>query len=229
MRISQLLRGGHWKFLCLAAIGVLAITFIGSRVSRANNSLELDEGFVSIFDGVTFRGWEGDLDFFRIEDGAIVAGSLERKIPHNVFLCTEQEYRDFELRLRFRLIGDPKYANAGIQIRSRRIPNDAEMIGYQADMGQHYWGCLYDESRRKKVLAGPNQEQLAKVLRLGDWNDYVIRCQGDHVQLWINGFQTVNYVESDDGIEQLGLIGLQIHSGPPSEAWYKDIRLSKYE
>jgi len=229
MKFVRLLKAGSWAFLSLLALGAFTFTSVGSLVPKANSSVELDEGFVSIFDGETFRGWEGDLDSFRIEDGAIVAGSLERKIPHNVFLCTEPEYGDFELRLRFRLLGDPRHANAGVQIRSRRIPNDAEMIGYQADVGQHYWGCLYDESRRKKVLAGPDQEQLAKVLRLGDWNDYVIRCQGNHVQLWINGFQTVDYVETDDGIEQSGLIGLQIHSGPPSEAWYKDIRLSVYE
>ena len=165
------------------------------------------------------------MDWFRIEDGAIVAGSMDRPIPRNEFLCTTSQYRDFELRLKVKLKGDLQRANAGIQIRSRRIPNHHEMIGYQADMGQHYWGALYDESRRRKVLAQPDPEQLARVLKPNDWNDYRIRCQAGRIQLWINDFQTVDYTEADEQIEQTGLIALQIHSGPPSEAWYKDITL----
>jgi len=179
----------------------------------------------SLFDGKTFKGWEGNLDWFRIEGDAIVAGSLDKAIPRNEFLCTTSPYRDFELCLKVRLLGDPQRANAGIQIRSQRIPDHHEMIGYQADMGQHYWGCLYDESRRRRILAGPDREEMSKALKVKDWNDYRIRCQGRHVQLWINGFQTVDYLESDEGIEQSGLIALQIHSGAPSEAWYKDITL----
>ncbi|MHC4741498.1 MAG: family 16 glycoside hydrolase [Planctomycetota bacterium] len=182
---------------------------------------------VTIFDGKTFTGWEGNIDFFRIEDGAIVGGNLKNRIPRNEFLCTEKEYDNFELRLKVKLLGDPAKANAGIQIRSRRIPNHNEMIGYQADMGQHYWGCLYDESRRRKVLASANRAELDKVLNVGEWNDYVIRCEGKRIRLWINGCQTIDYTEPDDTIEQTGLIGLQIHSGPPSEAWYKEIKIKE--
>ena len=180
---------------------------------------------VPLFDGRSFEGWEGNLDWFRIEDGAIVAGSLDKPIPRNEFLCTTKEYGDFELRLKVRLLGDPAKANAGIQVRSRRIPNHHEMIGYQADMGQHYWGCLYDESRRRTILAKPEPAKLRKALKPGEWNDYVIRCRGPRVQLWLNGVQTVDYTETDESIEQTGLIGLQVHSGPPTEAWYKDITI----
>lgn len=183
---------------------------------------------VPLFDGKSLKGWEGNLDMFRVEDGAIVAGTLKEAIPRNEFLCTTKEYSDFELRLKVKLLGDPKTANAGIQIRSRRIPDHHEMIGYQADMGQHYWGCLYDESRRGKILAAPDPEELARVLKPNGWNDYVIRCVGKRVQLWINGYQTVDYTEPDDSIEQTGVIGLQIHSGPPSEAWYKDIVVEEH-
>jgi len=182
---------------------------------------------VSLFDGKTLSGWEGNLDWFRVEDGAIVAGSLKKAVPRNEFLCTTKAYGDFELRLKVKLLGDPAQANAGIQIRSRRIPNHNEMIGYQADMGQHYWGCLYDESRRNKILAQPAGDVLKKALKPSDWNQYVIRCEGRRVQLWLNGVQTVDYTEPDESIEQTGLIGLQIHSGPPSEAWYKDIQITE--
>lgn len=178
-----------------------------------------------LFDGKTFNGWEGNRDWFRIEEGAIVAGSLKKAAPRNEFLCTTKVYADFELRLKVKLLGDLVQANAGIQIRSRRIPNHNEMIGYQADMGQHYWGCLYDESRRNRVLAQPDAQVLEKTLKPGAWNEYVIRCEGRRIQLWLNGIQTVDYTESEEAIEQAGLIGLQIHGGPPAEAWYKDIQI----
>lgn len=181
---------------------------------------------VSLFDGKTFDGWEGNLEIFRIEDGAIVGGTLENKIAHNEFLTSTKEYANFELRLKFRLKGNK--TNAGIQIRSRRTEKPAhEMIGYQADLGQQYWGCLYDESRRRKVLAEPNREELALILKPDDWNDYRIRCEGKRIQLWINGYQTVDYTEDDASLEQTGLIGLQIHGGPPGEAWYKDIEIDE--
>jgi hypothetical protein len=183
----------------------------------------------SIFDGNTFTGWEGDLNWFRIEDGAIVAGTLEKEIPLNYFLCTTKEYSDFELRLETKLIGED--ANAGIQFRSRRVPDETEVSGYQADMGGEsgqydiVWGSLYDESRRSTMLVLANQDELKKVLKAEDWNEYVIRCEGKHIQMWLNGHQTVDYTEKDDSIEATGIIGLQIHGGGPSEAWYRNITI----
>ncbi len=202
------------RFATVYCLALLAVAPLEAAESQAAASL---------FDGKTFEGWEGDLKVFRIEDGAIVGGSLEHKVARNEFLCTEREYGDFELKLKFKVLG--KGANAGIQIRSRRIPDHHEMIGYQADLGDNYWGSLYDESRRRKILAAADAQAVAKVLRRDDWNEYKIRCEGKHIQLWINGLQTVDYTEPDDAIEQRGLIGLQIHGGPPSEAWYKDITL----
>jgi hypothetical protein len=103
------------------------------------------------------------------------------------------------------------------------------MIGYQPDLGEGWWGCLYDESRRRKVLAGPPEEERNKIVKHDDWNEYVIRCQGPRIQLWINGHQTVDYTEPDPAIPQTGLIGLQIHGGPPSEAWYKEITIRELD
>lgn len=182
---------------------------------------------VALFDGMTFDGWEGNLDWFRIDEGAINAGNLDKRIPLNEFICTNREYAHFELRLKCKLSATE--ANAGIQIRSRRFPGSREMCGYQADMGQHYWGCLYDESRRNKVLAEANRDALAKALRPADWNAYAIRCVGRRIQLWINGHQTVDYLEPDETIEQAGLIGLQIHAGPPAMAGYKDIEIRVFD
>ena len=176
----------------------------------------------SLFDGKTFAGWEGNLEYFRIENGVIVAGRLDKGIPHNEFLCTEKEYADFELTMKFK-VSDLHKVNAGVQIRSKRIPGSSEVRGYQADIGQIFWGNLYDESRRRVILAGADTTQMFQIVNMEGWNDYKILCEGNRVQLWINGVQTVDYTEPDDTIEQKGIIGLQIHSGPPGEASYKDI------
>jgi hypothetical protein len=178
---------------------------------------------VSIFNGKTLDGWEGNLKVFRVQDGAIIGGSLADKVVRNEFLCTTRAYGDFDLRLKFKLLGEG--ANAGVQFRTKRIPNHHEVSGYQADMGDGWWGALYDESRRNKVLTGPDQAKMKTVVRAGDWNDYRIRAEGKHIQLWLNGVQTVDYTETDPNIDMTGVICPQIHAGPPSEAWYKDITI----
>ncbi len=68
---------------------------------------------------------------------------------------------------------------------------------------------------------------MAKLIKPDDWNQYVIRCQGRRIQLWINDRQTVDYTEPDESLEQTGIIGLQIHAGAPGEAWYKDIEIKR--
>lgn len=202
-------------------------SFFGSAIIMALASLLVaaePAEEISLFNGKTFKGWQGDTQkTFRIDEGAIVGGSLTQRVPRNEFLTTEREYGDFELTLKFKVLGEG--ANAGVQIRSRRIPNHHEMIGYQADLGDGWWGSLYDESRRNKMLATADKKLIEQVLKRDDWNDYKIRCQGRRIQLYINGRETIDYTEPDETIEQRGLIGLQIHGGPPSEAWYKDIRI----
>jgi hypothetical protein len=177
-----------------------------------------------LFDGKTLTGWEGDTEkTWRVEEGAIVGGSLDTAVPRNEFLCTTKSFGDFELKLKFKLLGDRQQANAGVQFRTKRIPKNYEVIGFQADIGQDYWGALYDESRRKKVLAGPKKEDLAKIVKYDDWNDYVIRCEGPRIRLWLNGTLTVDYTEKDDKIERTGVIGLQIHGGAKAKVYYKDL------
>jgi 3-keto-disaccharide hydrolase len=190
-----------------------------------------EPGFRSLFDGKTLNGWEGDTKVFRVADGAIVAGSPTEKIAHNDFLASRDEFGDFELRLKARLVGQGQ--NAGVQFRSQRIANHFEMIGYQCDMGtmqgRPIWGALYDESRRRKFLAEPDHDKLTAALKPADWNDLVIRCEGPRVQIWVNGLQTVDYTEPDADVPRRGRLGLQIHGGEPAEAAYKDIRIKQLQ
>lgn len=182
-----------------------------------------------LFDGRSFRGWEGDtIKTWRIENGAIIGGSLKETVPQNNFLCTMRSYSDFVLSLKFKLVGNSGFVNAGVQFRSRRLTDPAhEMIGYQADIGPKYWGSLYDESRRNKTLVLPDSIAMARLVRTNDWNDYEIRCEDRHIQIFLNGKPTVDYTEADQSLPQTGLIGLQIHGGGKAEVAYKDIVLTE--
>lgn len=171
--------------------------------------------------------WEiqsGEEQWWREADGVIIGGSLTEEIPHNTFISSRERFADFEMTLQVKLIGDDK-PNAGIQIRSERIPDHHEMIGYQADVGPGWWGKLYDESRRRKVIGDWVNEAAAQAVHDG-WNDYRIRAEGLRVRIWINDVLTCDYTESDPAIVQEGLIALQTHSGPPFEVHYRNIRIT---
>ena len=215
----RLLKGPNAMRKILAGLILLSLVLPSPAADEAKPQ--------ALFDGKTLEGWEGNLKLFRVEDGAIVAGTLKERIARNEFLCTKKEYGDFELRLKAKLAGEG--ANAGVQIRTKRIPNHHEVSGYQADMGDGWWGSLYDEARRKKTLVSADPELIKKVLKHDDWNDYKIRCEGKHIQLWLNGEKTVDYTEQDDSIPTRGVLGVQIHGGPPSEAWYKDLTIKELQ
>jgi hypothetical protein len=183
-----------------------------------------------IFNSTSFAGWNGDTNrTWRIEQGTIVGGSLTNNVPRNEFLCTDRSYTNFVLHLKFKLVGTEGFVNAGVQVRSQRTTNPPnEMVGYQADMGDPaYWGSLYDESRRNKILAQSDADVISKALKKGDWNQYDIRCEGKRIQLHINGTQTADYTESEESIPQHGRIGLQIHGGAVAQVSYKDISVEE--
>lgn len=212
----------HRLALCIFA---LAAPFALAEEKPVDKPFEM--GFVALFDGKTLDGWEGNLDLFRIEQGAIVAGTLKKDIPNNEFLCTQKQYSDFELRLEVKLQGAGN--NAGVQFRSARVPDDHEVSGYQCDVGVAWgrpvWGGLYDESRRNKMLVEGPADKLPEWVKQGDWNELWIRAVGDKIELFLNGHPTIQYTEQDAQIARTGIIGLQIHAGPPTEAWYRNIRI----
>ena len=187
--------------------------------------------FSPLFDGKTLEGWDGDPHFFRVEDGCIVAGTLKHPIPGNRFLASTQEFKNFELQFQAKLIG--KGNNAGVQFWSQRLPNSHEMIGYQCDIGSFkegkLWGWLYDESRRNKFLASTKQEPLNQwVLPKGEWNQMRVQAFDQSIRIWVNNQLTVDYVELQKNIASSGKFGLQVHGGPPLEAWYREIHLRSF-
>ena len=182
---------------------------------------------VDLSDGKSFKGWVGDTkQTWRIEDGAFVGGSLKEKVPRNEFLRTDQQFTNFILRVKFKLTGTNGFINGGVQIRSQPAKNPTnEMVGYQCDLGEGWWGALYDESRRNKVLIKPDPAVVEKALKRGEWNEYLIRARGKRIQTSINGVLMIDYTETDETLPQYGLIGLQVHGGGATEASYKDIHI----
>ena len=178
----------------------------------------------SLFNGQDLTGWEGDLKTWRVEAGAITGGSLTERVPHNEFLVTMRSFHNFEFRAKIKLVGTTGFINSGIQFRSVRVPDNFEMSGYQADAGKGYWGTLYDETRRGSVVPKViDSAALQAVLRPDGWNEYRIRTEGPHIQFWLNGVRTVDYIETAPGIAQDGCIGLQIHGGGKALVQFKDL------
>ena len=210
------------KYLRLFAFLLLAMLVVSSVMAE-----EIAEE-VQLFDGQSFDGWEGDIeDTWRIENGTLTAGSLEKEAARNEFLSTKQVFRNFDLKLKYKIIGDHKI-NAGVQFRTKRIPDHHEVIGFQADISPAFDGNLYDESRRRKYLAKP-QETLRKKAQAAvgadGWNTYRILAEGNRIQIWLNGVQTVDYTETDESIEKSGVIAIQIHGGMKGTVSFKDLVL----
>ncbi len=183
---------------------------------------------IPLNDGKTFTGWIGDTNkTWRIDtNGAFVGGTLEKQVPRNEFLRTEQSYTNFILKLKFRLAGTNGFINGGVQIRSQPATKPTnEMVGYQCDIGPGWWGALYDESRRNKVLIKPDEDAVKKAVKVNDWNEYLIRARGQTIETAINGVVMIRYTETDDTLPQHGLIGLQVHGGGAAEVSYKDITI----
>ena len=183
-----------------------------------------------LFDGKTLNGWEGDLKWWRVENGMITGGSTTEKIPRNFFLATTRSFQNFDLRLQLKLTGDPKTGmiNSGVQIRSLRVPNNTEMSGYQVDAGDGWWGKLYDESRRRKVIAEPiDAAAVNAAVKSGEWNEYRVRTEGARIRSWINGVPALDYTEAEPNIAQDGKIAVQIHGGGIALVQVKDVRIEE--
>ena len=182
-----------------------------------------EDGFEPIFNGADLTGWEGDPLLWVVEDGELVGRSPG--IPYNDFLATEERFGDFTLRFDVRLVDN--IGNSGMQFRSERVPGSMEMAGYQADVGEGWWGDLYDESRRRETLVDADPAVIAKALKPNEFNAYEVRATGPNITLSINGAVTAEYVEQDDSVARDGRLAVQIHSGPALEVRFRNIRVKR--
>lgn len=212
---------------------------------------EKAEGYVPLFDGKTLEDWDGNPDFWRVEDGAITGETTaEKPTKGNTFLIWRGgETGDFELKLQYRL----RNHNSGIQYRSFEVPNQKWVIGgYQADFegGDTYSGILYGEkfrgilaNRGKKtelVRSEDGKFSVKTVGEIGDsaelqkkidkegWNDYHITARGYEFVHRINGQVMSACTDLDEKMRRSsGLLALQLHAGPPMKVQFRHIRLKK--
>jgi len=169
----------------------------------------------NFFNGSDLAGWQGNAAYWHVEDGAIV-GHSDAEIPENEFLWSNVEVGDFHLVVDVQL--DPNTANAGIQFRSSTVDDEGQAKGYQADVGQTYWGRLYEEHGRGQLDWTDTAEQAVKP---GEWNRYEILAVGPAIWTAINGTLGVAYLDLNDSAERTGRIALQIHSGAPQTVRYR--------
>jgi type 1 glutamine amidotransferase len=184
----------------------------------------------SLFDGSTLNGWKGKPGLWSVKDGAIV-GKAEKDIGSNTFLVFEKPFENFILSLDFQLTG----GNSGVQFRSVQVdkPEDFVVSGYQADIGDGYFGGLYDEKRRDKMLAEARKDWTLKVMKefqsrkKSEWNHYEVRAIGNQITLILDGLVTAEYTEKDDKIPRGGILALQMHAGGPMEVRFKNIQIEE--
>ncbi len=174
------------------------------------NQAKVDATF---FNGKDLSGWSGTKKYWSVKDGAIV-GSSGAKIPRNEFIWSNVLVADFYLVLDVKLT--PPSANAGIQFRSKKVDKHGQAEGYQADVGQGWWGKLYHEHGRKLLDDNKRGEQAVKP---GQWNRYEILAVGPAIWTAINGTLCTTLLDVKG--EASGHIALQIHSGPPMTACYR--------
>jgi putative membrane-bound dehydrogenase-like protein len=167
-----------------------------------------------LFNGKDLTGWVGQPTLWRVENGEIVGKTSG--LARNEFLKSEMIATDFRLRLKVKLV--PNKENSGIQFRSEALPG-GDVKGPQADVGEGWWGKLYEEHGRG-ILSDRSGE---KFVRRDDWNDYDILAVGSRVRTWINGKLCVDV--DDPKLSRRGIFALQIHAGGPMEVRFKDIRL----
>ncbi len=209
----------------------------------------LEPGFLSLFDGQTFDGWEGDRAIWTVEDGAITGRTTaETGLKENNFLVWKDQVENFELRLKVRLEG----GNSGIYYRAqKRRPGQKEgdpLIGPQADFdASGRWTGVIMEYLLRDVLAERGQRvtiddqgrrqvtgtlgdpaELLKVFKPGDWNDYTVVAGRDRVVLKINGVTMCELEDRDPQRPVHGWLALQVHVGPPMRVQFKDISLRRF-
>lgn len=207
----------------------------------------LESGFVSLFDGKTLDGWQGDRTIWSVEDGAINGRTAAGRLKENNFLVWKDQVEDFELRLKFRLDG----GNSGIYYHAqKRRPGQTggdPLVGTQADfdasgrwtgvimeyllrgvLAERGEKVVIDEQGKKQVIGSVGDPaELLKAVHDNQWNDYTVIAEAGKVKLAING---VTMCELEDrNPERLvhGWLALQVHVGPPMRVQFKDIYLRR--
>lgn len=217
----------------------------GPRAAIADDNT----GFTPIFDGKTLNNWDGEPGFWRVEDGILTGETTpEKQLKMNTFIIWRGgTTADFEFKAEFRLT---ETANSGVQYRSTALPGVGPFVlkGYQADMDgkSNFTGMLYEERGRgfvaprgqfvrmaeggvpKLIGSTGEADALKSLIRIADWNQLHIIARGCVIAHVINGRVMSMCIDEDsNGRAMEGLLGLQLHVGPPMKVEFRNILLKK--
>ena len=196
-----------------------------------------EEGFVSLTNGKDLTGWKtvGGDGKFKFENGEII-GTGEN-VKANTFLISEKTYKDFDFR--FEMKFDTLKGNSGMMFRGLQKDGDGRVNGYQCehDNGKdRAWTAgLYDEARRGWLFPNKaNKEQCAAFTEQGktvfkweDWNEVRILCEGNHIQIFLNGEKRVDFVDDGKEFTPEGFLGMQVHSGAATNVRWRNLRIKE--
>ncbi len=232
----------------LAVAGVALILLLaGCKTSKTNSANK--DGFVSIFDGKTLQNWEGDPVYWKVENGSLVGTvTPETILKRNTFIIWRGGLTaDFELKVEYRVTAG---GNSGINYRSEEIPDlPFAMKGYQADIdgANRYTGQNYEERGRtflalrgQRVVLEPgkkpvvtaqiaNSDTLKELIKKEEWNEVHLVVKGNLMQHYVNGVLMSEVTDNDPVNRKMnGLLGVQVHVGPPMKIEYRNFRLKQY-
>lgn len=200
----------------------------------------IPEGFVSLFDGKTMDGWDGDPKFWTVQDGCLTGESTpEKQVEHNSFLILRKVADPFNFTLQFDFKMS-KACNSGLSFRAKETEGKPwNILGTHADVFDHakHMGTIYRDGvlawkgqgvevapGRKitvKETFGTNDELLGKIDMYG-WNTFRLEVSGGHYTLWINDVKMAEV--QDDSMEPVhGVLGLQMHRGPVMKIQVKNV------
>lgn len=182
------------------------------------------DGWITLFNGKDLTGWDGNPEVWSVKDGYI-SGQIPKLEGGNTFLVFKVPFYDFVLEAEWILV-DGK-GNSGIQYRSKQSVRGANkwvVKGYQADIGNGWFGKLYEEGGRG-VLAGKYKNKPV-IKKDNGWNTYKITAHGTKLTQEINGAVTIELDDKDPKkAAKAGIIGLQYHSPGGFEVRYRNIRI----
>ncbi len=206
-----------------------------NRSAAGLSQQEIDEGFVSLFNGRNLDGWQGATDVFAAEEGKLVCrkhGKNEDEAT-NSNLFTAKEYADFILRFEFKL--EPG-ANNGVAIRAPlegSIAREGMEIQILDDTADRYKNLAPHQYHGSIYLLAPAERCHLKPV--GQWNSEELRFQGRRAKITLNGavivdvdldnLQYKKYLEQNTGRRRpKGYLGFLGHG---SRVEFRNIRVKE--
>lgn len=203
------------RLLLLAFVIALTAPASPAQMLRPNR---LDPEWVQLFNGKDLTGWtEIGKERWVVEDGVILGEGVTAEYG---YLATEKSYRDFEISLRFKCEAD---GNSGVYFHTAFQEGTATVTaGRQVEIDRvlgHHTGGIYGDGRGWVAWPAPEYET---VIRPTDWNDMLIRVEGNRYVVTLNGIQVLDFTYPSPVAEE-GVIALQLHSGGQGRMRFKDI------